>query len=160
MTAYIPIDFYKEALYAWLGMNCNISHRSACQKATTCIKFKFTKKIGKGIPRQFQNWKKLLKLLRYMTRIPSKVDHNSQRNNYWTFGKRFDKDKISLNKLFANHDKCHLCGQRQMLTHLFVTWSEAQFFGLSLLIGGTIVRWNSKSGDTNNIHKNEAINGV
>ena len=34
-------------------------------------------------------------------------------------------------------DKCHLFGERQTLTHLFVTCSEAHYFGLSLLIGGT-----------------------
>ena len=34
-------------------------------------------------------------------------------------------------------DKCHRFGERQTLTHLFVTCSEAHYFGLFLLIGGT-----------------------
>ena len=34
------------------------------------------------------------------------------------------------------HYKCHLCGERQTLTHLFVTCSEARLFWPLLLIGG------------------------
>jgi len=53
------------------------------------------------------------------------------------------------------HDKCHHCGERQMLTHLFVTCSEAQHFW-SLFTNW----WSSKNGDRITLDKNEIIYGV
>ena len=53
------------------------------------------------------------------------------------------------------HDKCHLCGERQTLIHLFVTCSKAQLFW-SLFSNW----WNSKNGDTITINKNEIRYGV
>ena len=53
------------------------------------------------------------------------------------------------------HDKCHLCGERQTLIHLFVTCSEARLFW-SLFTNW----WNSKNEDTITIAKNEIIYGV
>ena len=53
------------------------------------------------------------------------------------------------------HDKCHLCGKRQTLIHLFVTCSKARLFW-SLFSNW----WNSKNGDTSTIDKNERIYGV
>lgn len=53
------------------------------------------------------------------------------------------------------HDKRHLCGERQTLIHLFVTCSEAWLFW-SLFTNW----WNSKNGDTITINKNEIIYGV
>ena len=53
------------------------------------------------------------------------------------------------------HDKCHLCGERQTLIHLFVTCSKAR---LSWFLFSNW--WNSKNGDTNTIAKNEIIYGV
>ena len=53
------------------------------------------------------------------------------------------------------HDKCHLCGKRQTLIHLFVTCSKARLFW-SLFSNW----WNSKNGDTITIDKNEIIYGV
>ena len=84
-------------------MNCSIPHRSSCQKAATCIKLKKKIKIfhllHKKMAKEFRGNFKLLKLLRSMPRSTSKVDQYSQRNSYWTFGKRFEKDKISYHKL-------------------------------------------------------------
>ena len=53
------------------------------------------------------------------------------------------------------HDKCHLCGERQTLIHVFVTCSKTRLFW-SLFTNW----WNSKSGDTITIDKNEMIHGV
>jgi len=53
------------------------------------------------------------------------------------------------------HDKCHLCVERQMLTHLFVTCSEAQHFW-SLFTNW----WRSKNGDRITLDKNEIIYGA
>ena len=53
------------------------------------------------------------------------------------------------------HDKCHLCEERQTLIHPFVICSEARLFW-SLFTNC----WNSKNGDTINIDKNEIIYGV
>ena len=50
------------------------------------------------------------------------------------------------------HDKCHLCVERQTLIHLFVTCSEARLFW-SLFTNW----WNSKNEDTITIDKNEII---
>jgi len=53
------------------------------------------------------------------------------------------------------HDKCHLCGERQTLTHLFVTCSEARHFW-SLFTNW----WSSKNGDRITLNKNEIIYGM
>ena len=53
------------------------------------------------------------------------------------------------------HDKCHLCGERQTLIHLFVTCSKARLFW------SLFSNWlNSKNGDTLSVDKNEIIYGV
>ena len=53
------------------------------------------------------------------------------------------------------HDKCHLCGERQTLTHLFVTCSEARLFW------SLFTNWlSSKNGDRITLDKNEIIYGV
>jgi len=46
------------------------------------------------------------------------------------------------------HDKCHLCGERQTLIHAQLFWSLFTIW------------WNSKNGDTITIDKNEIIHGV
>ena len=53
------------------------------------------------------------------------------------------------------HDKCHLCGERQTLIHLFVSCSKARLFW-SLFSNW----WNSKNRDTITIDKNEIIYGM
>ena len=53
------------------------------------------------------------------------------------------------------HDKCHLCGERQTLNHLCVTCSKVQLFWS--LFGNW---WNSRNGDTINLHENDIIYGM
>ena len=53
------------------------------------------------------------------------------------------------------HDKCHPCGERQTLTHLFVTCSEVRLFWSRFTNW-----WNSKTGDTITLDKNEIVYGV
>ena len=67
----------------------------------------------------------------------------------------FQSDKIIHRMLPTNstlfrdslkqHDKCHLCDERQTLTHLFVTCSKAQ---LHLFWSLFVDWWNSRKGDT------------
>jgi len=53
------------------------------------------------------------------------------------------------------HDKCHLCGERQTLTHLFVTCSEAR------LVWSLFTNWwGSKNRGRITLDKNEIIYGV
>ena len=52
-------------------------------------------------------------------------------------------------------DRCHLCEERQTLTHLFVTWSEARFFWSLFTYW-----WSSKNGERITLDKNEIIYGV
>jgi len=62
-----------------------------------------------------------------------------------------------LRESIKEHDKCHLCGERQTLTHLFVTCLEARLFW-SLFTNW----WSSKNGDTRRmtLDKNEIIYGM
>jgi len=53
------------------------------------------------------------------------------------------------------HDKCHLCGERQTLTHLFVACSEARLFW-SLFTNW----WSSKNGNRITLDENEITYGV
>ena len=53
------------------------------------------------------------------------------------------------------HDKCHLCGERQTLTHLFVTCSEAR------LVWSLFTNWwGSKNRGRITLDKNEIIYGI
>ena len=53
------------------------------------------------------------------------------------------------------HDLCHLCNDRQTLTHLFVTCPNVQIFWASF-----IQCWNNKNSNVATLAKDQILNGV